>query len=186
MGISEKNKKMIFNENLRVNTKHDFNQQGSGLGLSICLSLVKLLNLKIEFFSKLNKGSSFSLLVPVRKIKKEDKHTVNNYNHSYNNITNKDSIIFKRKNSEESKRNNMFINNINNNEEQCKYGTSSESNEAPKDNTANNQIYAAENSSSIINSKNQSKTKIAINNSNTKANSMCNINRINFNKIMTF
>ncbi len=48
--------------------KHDFNQQGSGIGLSICANLIKILNIKIEFASKENIGSIFSVLIPVKKI----------------------------------------------------------------------------------------------------------------------
>jgi len=68
IGISYENQKNLFNDKMIINTKHEFNHQGSGLGLSICLNLIKLLNIRIEFSSKENLGSAFSLVLPVKLI----------------------------------------------------------------------------------------------------------------------
>lgn len=68
IGILEEKQKQIFNEDMKMNTDHDFNHQGSGLGLSICINLIKLLNLRIIFSSKENCGSIFSLLIPAIKL----------------------------------------------------------------------------------------------------------------------
>ncbi len=85
IGISEEKQDEIFNENIKINTEHEFNHQGSGLGLSLCLNLIKILNMKMIFSSKENVGSVFSLLIPVTKL---DSDEINNKN-------NKDSIINK-------------------------------------------------------------------------------------------
>lgn len=73
IGIPEENQKDIFNEKIKLNTEFDFNQKGSGLGLSICLNLLKLLDIKIIFSSKSNLGSIFSLIIPVKYINGRDK-----------------------------------------------------------------------------------------------------------------
>jgi len=179
MGITEKNQKKIFNQNLRMNTKHDFNQQGSGLGLSICLSLVKMLNLKIEYFSEVNKGSSFSLLIPAKKIKIEkDEAKFRDRDSNINNIT-KDSIVLKKNASKESS---------NEDKEEMKHSDkcfpSSNSNEA-KDavRTFNdeNSLYSNNNS----NKNNVNKKNIADCYPITKVVLMQNVNKIAFNKIRT-
>jgi len=97
IGISEEKQAQMFNKNIKVNTDYDFNQQGSGLGLSICLSLVKILNMKIIFSSKENVGSIFSVLIPSIK-KRNSSKTLEKSTYipirtnSYINNTIKDSI----------------------------------------------------------------------------------------------
>jgi len=76
IGISEEQQKKLFTEDIKLNTKHDFNQQGSGLGLSICASMIKLLNLKIYFASKENLGSVFSIFIPVKEITPENNNSL--------------------------------------------------------------------------------------------------------------
>jgi len=87
MGISVEDQNKLFNEEIKLDTKHDFNQQGSGLGLSICASMIDILNIKIRFASKENVGSVFSILLPVKKTPCEEDnidHLRNKNNISHN------------------------------------------------------------------------------------------------------
>jgi len=75
IGICNEKQKVLFNDKIALNTKHEFNHQGSSLGLSICLNLIKLLNIVvIEYCSKENLGSSFSLILPI-KLQSESTHS---------------------------------------------------------------------------------------------------------------
>jgi signal transduction histidine kinase/CheY-like chemotaxis protein len=73
IGIKEEDKKLIFSENMMLNTEHEYNKMGSGLGLSICKMLSKKLNYEISFTSEYNKGTSFNILIPYKS--KYDKFT---------------------------------------------------------------------------------------------------------------
>lgn len=84
LGISEEQQKMLFHQEIKMNTDHEFNHQGSGLGLSICASMVKLLNLKIEFASRENYGSVFSILIPAVKLEQISGNNFNNLNSNLN------------------------------------------------------------------------------------------------------
>ncbi len=129
MGISEINQKLIFTDKLRLNTKYEFNQQGSGLGLSICMKLVKSLNVKIELFSEINKGSVFSLIIPAKKIKEDVKKVKFQYNNNNpNGDSNKKTVILEEnKNCNNSQNNNIFPLNENSNRNN-RYENSSENN----------------------------------------------------------
>jgi signal transduction histidine kinase len=69
-GISESEQKELFQEKISLDTKHEFNNKGSGIGLSICRKLAENLNIILEFCSKENLGSEFSILFPLVKISK--------------------------------------------------------------------------------------------------------------------
>ena len=45
----------------------DSEQKGFGLGLTICNKIITAHNGSIKISSQLNKGSSFKLLVPIKK-----------------------------------------------------------------------------------------------------------------------
>jgi signal transduction histidine kinase len=62
-GISESDKKQIFNRFQKFEDKEN-KFPGTGIGLSICKNLAKLLGGKISFNSKLGKGSEFYLSIP--------------------------------------------------------------------------------------------------------------------------
>ena len=72
-GIKERNIKFLFNDEIKADINKDYNSEGSKLGLSICLNLAKILNLKIEYFSEENLGSIFSLIIPAKKITKANR-----------------------------------------------------------------------------------------------------------------
>jgi signal transduction histidine kinase len=69
IGLDENNLKFLFKESIKSDVNQDYNSQGSKLGLSICLNLAKILDIKIEYFSLENIGSIFSLLIPAKKLK---------------------------------------------------------------------------------------------------------------------
>lgn len=84
IGISDEEQKRLLTEEIKLNVKHEFNQQGSGLGLSICANLIKLLNVKIEFSSKENFGSIFCVLIPVIKNTQQENNANNNNDNNNN------------------------------------------------------------------------------------------------------
>lgn len=75
-GISERNLEFLFNEEIRTNINGEYNNQGSKIGLSICLNLAKFLNVKIEYYSEENMGSIFSLLIPAKKVRSNLDETI--------------------------------------------------------------------------------------------------------------
>jgi len=75
IGISEEEQKRLFTREIKLNTKHDFNHQGTGLGLTICANMIKILNIKIQYASKQDLGSIFSVLIPVEKITQVENKT---------------------------------------------------------------------------------------------------------------
>ncbi len=68
VGISKKDQKQIFNEFQRVGSlKSQREIEGSGLGLSITIKLIHLLNGKLALHSALKKGSTFTVTIPLSK-----------------------------------------------------------------------------------------------------------------------
>ena len=65
IGISLKNKKIIFDEYRQVSEGLTRKYEGTGLGLTISKKYVELMNGTIEVESKLNKGSNFILKFPI-------------------------------------------------------------------------------------------------------------------------
>jgi PAS domain S-box-containing protein len=63
-GISEENKKKIFERFYQVDSSMTRGYEGSGLGLSICKGLLELLNGEIWVESKVNFGSTFYFTIP--------------------------------------------------------------------------------------------------------------------------
>jgi len=59
-GIAEKDQKRIFDTFSQVYDKTTRNQKGSGLGLNICVELLKLMNSNLELKSEKGAGSIFS------------------------------------------------------------------------------------------------------------------------------
>lgn len=66
IGLSEKELKRIFDRFYRVDTSRTHSVEGSGLGLSIVSSIVKLHNGKIVVKSEENGGSTFSVTLPIQ------------------------------------------------------------------------------------------------------------------------
>jgi PAS domain S-box-containing protein len=73
IGISEKDKPLVFERFHRLYNKSDKIYPGSGLGLSICHNLVKLMEGNVWLDSEFGNGSSFYISLPVvMKIKEEE------------------------------------------------------------------------------------------------------------------
>lgn len=65
IGISKKNKKLIFDKFFRVSEKNTHDYKGLGLGLYYCNQIVKAHHGIIDVESKEKKGSTFYLKIPV-------------------------------------------------------------------------------------------------------------------------
>ena len=67
IGIREEDKYKLFNDFVMLNNGISHNNQGSGLGLSICKSLAIKMNLKLMFESVYGEGTNFIISLPVKK-----------------------------------------------------------------------------------------------------------------------
>jgi len=65
-GISDENKKIIFDRFRQVDESTIKQHGGTGLGLSITQSLINLINGSIEVISQPNKGAEFKVSVPIK------------------------------------------------------------------------------------------------------------------------
>lgn len=68
IGINQDNHKKIFEPFVQVDNGSDRLYDGVGLGLSICVSIMKALNGRIWVESELNKGSRFYFVLPLQKV----------------------------------------------------------------------------------------------------------------------
>ncbi|MBU1043125.1 MAG: ATP-binding protein [Candidatus Omnitrophica bacterium] len=64
-GISEKNIDKIFDKFFRVYKDHDWIESGVGLGLNIAQSIAKAYNAEIRVKSVLDKGTTFTVILPL-------------------------------------------------------------------------------------------------------------------------
>lgn len=64
IGITEENKKKLFQSFQRVDTRRNRSIEGTGLGLAITRNLLELMNGKIEVESVYKEGSTFTILLP--------------------------------------------------------------------------------------------------------------------------
>lgn len=64
IGITEENKKKLFQSFQRVDTRRNRSIEGTGLGLAITRNLLELMNGKIEVDSVYREGSTFTILLP--------------------------------------------------------------------------------------------------------------------------
>ena len=65
-GIDHEQRKTLFQKFSQIKNNQKHNVNSSGLGLSICQSLAKIMNGKIEIESALNAGSTFTLTLDVK------------------------------------------------------------------------------------------------------------------------
>ena len=70
IGIPERDQKYLFERFFRASNVS--NIQGTGLGLTIVKRYVELLNGTLTFSSEHNKGSEFTVTLPISKIKNEE------------------------------------------------------------------------------------------------------------------
>ena len=89
LGIKDEDKHLIFHENTQLRTDNDYNNQGSGLGLSISKQLCDFLKYKIGFVSRYGKGSKFYLRLAYNSL---DESSDNNYSLSEEKINFLNSI----------------------------------------------------------------------------------------------
>lgn len=71
MGIDKENLEKIFDKYEQVTVNAPKGVRGLGLGLSICSAIIELHGGNIKVESELEKGSTFTLQVPVKRIMKE-------------------------------------------------------------------------------------------------------------------
>lgn len=72
IGISEDQLEKIFDRFYQSDLPNDFITKGSGIGLSLAHDFVELLNGSISVQSKINRGSSFIVLLPVNRNSTQD------------------------------------------------------------------------------------------------------------------
>ena len=64
-GIPEEEQQRIFDKFYQVDAGHTRESTGTGLGLAICRELAHVLNCEIQLVSGVNRGSMFSLIMPL-------------------------------------------------------------------------------------------------------------------------
>ena len=93
--------KHIFKDKFMGESNKIWNQSGSGLGLSISKVIAEKLNIIIEFNSKFNEGTEFSIIIPIDGKKQKNKinynlNTESNLKNSnlYNSKLDKEIILY--------------------------------------------------------------------------------------------
>lgn len=71
IGLSDEQQRYIFDEFRQVDSSQSRKFSGTGLGLAISKRFVELMQGKITVFSELNKGATFSVLLPIRLTDKQ-------------------------------------------------------------------------------------------------------------------
>lgn len=75
IGIPFDQQDLVFNPFHRLNMDNNFNVEGTGIGLSVAKQMTELMNGKINLTSELNKGSHFSIELPLAAFKiQEENH----------------------------------------------------------------------------------------------------------------
>lgn len=83
IGIPKDKKDVIFDRFRQIDKSFTRNHEGSGIGLSIVESLVKMYKGKITVKSEENKGSEFIIELPVKIVEEDTKQIKNRYNNDY-------------------------------------------------------------------------------------------------------
>jgi len=81
-GISTEDQKLIFEKFRQVDATHTRKYQGTGLGLAICQELATLLTGKVSVQSELGKGSTFSLVIPIKAQKEKPQPLIPTESHN--------------------------------------------------------------------------------------------------------
>lgn len=71
IGIKEEDKQAVFESFKRVDSQVNKHIEGTGLGMNITMSLLELMNGRLELESEYQKGSTFTVIIPQRVIDKE-------------------------------------------------------------------------------------------------------------------
>jgi len=66
VGIAPADHERVFEDFQQVDNSRTHRYGGSGLGLSMCRRYAELLGAQVTLASDINKGSTFTLLLPVR------------------------------------------------------------------------------------------------------------------------
>ena len=66
VGIDDETRKKLFRLNAQHTTFGTANEKGSGLGLVLCNEFIHKLGGRLQVNSRVNEGSEFSILIPVR------------------------------------------------------------------------------------------------------------------------
>ena len=75
-GMTEEEQKLIFKEFTRLNPQHNNGAEGTGLGLTITLQLVHLLDGELTLESKKGEGSTFTVKFPLIKASAQEPQPV--------------------------------------------------------------------------------------------------------------
>ncbi|MCJ7432690.1 MAG: ATP-binding protein [Anaerolineales bacterium] len=75
VGIPLESQKRVFEAFEQVNSMENSKQSGFGLGLSIVAKLTSIMNGKIELKSKTGKGSTFTVVLPLKENVEQEKRT---------------------------------------------------------------------------------------------------------------
>ena len=75
-GMTEEEQKLIFKEFTRLNPQHNNGAEGTGLGLTITLQLVHLLDGELTLESKKGEGSTFTVKLPLIKASAQEPQPV--------------------------------------------------------------------------------------------------------------
>ena len=76
IGISEENQKKLFKSFSQADSSITRKFGGTGLGLSICSKLIDMMKGKITLYSKLNEGTEFKVILPLKLGDQEKRKSV--------------------------------------------------------------------------------------------------------------
>eukprot|EP00347_Sterkiella_histriomuscorum_P017812 403347893 len=72
VGICKEDQEKLFNAYVKIKNNRNLNKDGCGLGLTICKNLAEALGGKIKMKSEIDKGSTFTLKLPIQHTQSQD------------------------------------------------------------------------------------------------------------------